>query len=109
MLVVVEQDIANHLVEHGEQGAEGSQPGEVHDVLLGGCVLKTLGYQVVRGKEWLDYCRHLVLHLELRWLALKKTLIRTWRVGETSSSPLPPVKLSSSPQEATASALTSSC
>ena len=71
MLVVVEQDVANHLVEHGEEGAQGSQPGEVHDVLLGGRVLEALANQIVRGKEWLDYCGHLVLHLELRWLALK--------------------------------------
>ena len=42
MLMVVEQDVANHLIEHREEGAQGSQPGEVHDVLLGGRVLEAL-------------------------------------------------------------------
>ena len=71
MLVIVEQDVANHLVEHREEGAQGSEPGEVHDVLLGGSVLEAFGNQVVRGKEWLDYCRYFVLHLDMRWLILK--------------------------------------
>ena len=51
MLVIVEQDVANHLVEHREEGAQGSEPGEVHDVLLGGSVLEAFGNQVVWGKE----------------------------------------------------------
>ena len=72
MLVVVEQDIANHLVEHREEGAQGSEPGEVHDVLLGGSVLEAFGNQVVRGKEWLDYCRNLVLHLKSILLTLER-------------------------------------
>ena len=33
-LVVVE-DIADHLVEHGEEGTEGSQSGKVHHVVKG--------------------------------------------------------------------------
>ena len=71
MLVIVEQDVANHLVEHREERAQGSEPGEVHDVLLGGSVLEAFGNQVVWGKEWLNYCRHFVLHLEMRWLTLR--------------------------------------
>ena len=64
MLVVVEQDVADHLVEHGEERAEGPEPGEVHDVLLSGGVLKALGNQVVRGKEGLNNCGNLVLNLK---------------------------------------------
>ena len=64
VLVVVEQDVADHLVEHGEERAEGPEPGEVHDVLLGGGVLEALGNQVVRSKERLDDRRYLVLHLK---------------------------------------------
>ena len=31
--VVVVEDVADHLVEHGEEGVECTQAGEVHDVV----------------------------------------------------------------------------
>lgn len=36
---VVVEDIPDHLVEHGEEGAHCSEPGEVHDVVQALCVL----------------------------------------------------------------------
>ena len=33
MGLVVVQNVADHLVEHGEEGAESSQSSEVHDVV----------------------------------------------------------------------------
>ena len=49
--VVVLDDIAHTLVEHREQGVQGSQASEVHDVLvqLGG-ILQAAYYDPVRGE-----------------------------------------------------------
>ena len=41
MRLVVVEDIADHLVEHGEEGTEGSQSGKVHHMVEGLRVLQS--------------------------------------------------------------------
>ena len=45
-LVVVE-DVPDHLVEHGEERAESSESGEVHDMLRLMGMLQTASHQTV--------------------------------------------------------------
>ena len=63
MVVVVVEDVADALVEHGEEGAEGTQTREVHDVLEGLAKLKALGHQAVGHKERLQHRRTAALKL----------------------------------------------
>lgn len=50
MSLVVVEDIADHLVEHGEESVEGSQASEVHDVVQLLCMHEGLHNQPARGK-----------------------------------------------------------
>ena len=48
--LVVAEDVPDHLVEHGEEGAESSQASEVHDVVLPLGVLEATRHQTI-GRE----------------------------------------------------------
>ena len=47
MELVVVEDVPDHLVEHGEERAESSESGEVHDVLRLMGMLQTASHQTV--------------------------------------------------------------
>ena len=48
MHLVVVEDVPDHLVEHGEEGPECPQAGEVHDVVQGLCMLQSPHHQPIR-------------------------------------------------------------
>lgn len=54
MVVVVECHIATGLVQHGEQGAQAAQAGEVHDMLHLGGMLQGLDHQASGGEVGLQ-------------------------------------------------------
>ena len=56
--------VTHHLVEHGEETAEGAESSEVHDVFLTSCVLQALGHQAVRTEERLNDGSDLLLNSE---------------------------------------------
>ena len=56
--------VTHYLVERGEETAEGTESGEVHDVFLTSCVLQALGHQAVWAEERLDYGGDLLLNCE---------------------------------------------
>ena len=47
MELVVVENVANHLVQHGEEGAKGSQTSEVHDVVQVQGVVQAASYQTI--------------------------------------------------------------
>lgn len=78
---VVVEDIPDHLVEHGEQGAQGSEPGEVHDVVEALCVLQGPDHQTV-GREVLRKIVgtiHLHLAAEAHRVVLKRAGVQCIR------------------------------
>lgn len=57
VVVVVERHIAAGLVQHGEQGTQAAQAGEVHDVLHLGGVFQGLDHEACGGEVGLqDSC-----------------------------------------------------
>ena len=47
MELVVVENVPDHLVQHGEEGAESSQASEVHDVVLPLGVLEATSHQAI--------------------------------------------------------------
>ena len=64
--VVVLQNVANSLIEHGKERAQGSESGEVHDVLLGEGVLQGTDDQGIRGEVWGEDVSTVRLDLQYR-------------------------------------------
>ena len=62
--MVVVEDVANALVEHGEEGGEGSETCEVHDVVQINSMLETAIDQSIQGKERLQHGCHITLDLD---------------------------------------------
>jgi hypothetical protein len=48
MLLVVSQDVAHQLIQHGKQSSQSPQAGVIHDVLQLIAVLQALGHQAIR-------------------------------------------------------------
>lgn len=63
MVGIVLGHVAAGLVQHGEQGAEAAQAGQVHDVLQLEGVLQCLGHQAVGCEIWLHDCCSISLNL----------------------------------------------
>ena len=63
MGLVVVDDVADHLVEHGEEGVEGPQASEVHDVVQPLSILQRLHHQPIRGKVGAEQVGTIVLNL----------------------------------------------
>lgn len=53
MLLVVSQDVANCLVNHGEKSSQGSQSGIIHDVIKVSAIFQAFVHQAIRSKVWL--------------------------------------------------------
>ena len=64
MRVVVGEHVAHALVDHGEEGAEGSQAGEVHDVLQLLPELQAADHQPVRREVRSKKVGRIALHLK---------------------------------------------
>ena len=53
MVMIVNQNVANALVQHREQRGQGTQTCEIHDVVQCLCMLKAAVDKAIKGEIWL--------------------------------------------------------